>query len=68
MIEEMMVKRGAPQAAIDTGMAFQKKIMVPEITAPLSIFGSMIGGTIMSLIVSIFTKKEGNPLIDAPDN
>jgi hypothetical protein len=68
MVEETMVKRGAPQAAIDAGMAFQKKIMVPEITAPLSIFGSMIGGTIMSLIAAIFTRKEGNPLLDLPED
>jgi hypothetical protein len=66
--EELMVKRGAPQAAIDASMNIQRKIMKPEITAPLSIFGSMIAGTIMSLIVSIFTRKEGNPLIDAPEN
>jgi hypothetical protein len=62
--EETMVKKGAPQQAIDAGMAFTKKIMKPEIMAPLSILGNMIWGTILSLVVSIFIKKEGNPLID----
>lgn len=65
--EESMVKRGIPQAQIDAGMSIQKKIMVPEIMAPLSILSNMFYGTIISLIVSIFTRKEGNPLVDAPE-
>jgi hypothetical protein len=28
----------------------------------------MLFGTVISLIVSIFIKNEGNPLIDAPEN
>ncbi|MCX6325319.1 MAG: DUF4199 domain-containing protein [Bacteroidia bacterium] len=66
--EETMLKKGVPQAAMDAGMAIQAKLMKPAIMAPLSLFGSMIGGTIISLLVSIFVKKEGNPLIDAPQN
>ena len=68
MSEEIMVRRGAPQQAIDAGMAIQKKIMVPWIMALMSIFSTMIGGTILSLIVSIFTRKEGNPLIQSREN
>jgi hypothetical protein len=68
MSEEAMVKKGVPQAAIDTGMSFTAKIMKPGIMAPLSIFGTMIAGLIYSLLVSIFIKKEGNPLIDTPVN
>ncbi|TAL64610.1 MAG: DUF4199 domain-containing protein [Bacteroidetes bacterium] len=66
--EEAMVKKGIPQSAIDAGMAIQTKIMKPAIMAPISIFGSMIWGVIISLLVSIFIKKEGNPLIDSPSN
>jgi Protein of unknown function (DUF4199) len=66
--EESMVKKGLPQAAIDTGMAFSAKIMKPAIISISSIFLNMIWGTILSLIVSIFIKKEGNPLIDTPEN
>lgn len=66
--EEAMVKKGLPQQAIDAGMSMQKKIMIPEIMAPFTILGTMFGGTIISLIVSIFTRKEGNPLVDAPSN
>jgi len=66
--EQAMVERGAPQQAIDAGMAMTEKIMKPAIMAPLSILGGMMWGTILSLIVSIFIKKEGNPLIDTPAN
>jgi hypothetical protein len=66
--EEAMVKKGLPQSTIDTGMAFTAKIMKPAIMAIFSIFGSMLLGVIYSLLASIFIKKEGNPLIDAPTN
>jgi hypothetical protein len=68
MAEEAMQKKGAGQAAVDAGMAFTKKLMKPGIMAPLSIFGNMLGGVIFSLLVSIFIKKEGNPLIDTTVN
>jgi hypothetical protein len=66
--EEAMQKKGAPQAAIDAGMAFSAKIMKPSIMAILSIFITMFGGIIYSLLVSIFIRKEGNPLVDVPSN
>lgn len=66
--EDAMVKRGTPQAAIDAGMAFTAKIMKPGIMAVTTVFFLMLWGTILSLVVSIFIKKEGNPLIDAPVN
>jgi hypothetical protein len=62
--EEVMVKRGLPQASIDAAMKIEKKIIIPEILAPLSILGSVLYGTIISLIVAIFVRKEGNPLIE----
>lgn len=65
--EETMSKKGFSQTQIDAGMAFQRKIMVPEIMAPFSILSNMFYGTVISLIVSIFIRKEGNPLIDAPE-
>jgi Protein of unknown function (DUF4199) len=66
--EEGMVKKGMPQASIDAGMAFTAKIMKPAIMAIFSIFGSLFLGVIYTLLVSIFVKKEGNPLIDTPAN
>jgi hypothetical protein len=68
MAEEAMQKKGAGQAAVDAGMAFTSKLMKPGIMAPLSIFGNMFSGVIFSLLVSIFVKKEGNPLIDTKVN
>ena len=67
-MEEELVKKGLPDAAIETAMKIQAKIIKPEILAPISIFSSMLLGVIFSLIVSIFVRKEGNPLIDAPEN
>jgi hypothetical protein len=68
MAEDGMVKKGLPQATIDAGMAFTKKIMKPGIMAFTSTIFIVIWGVVISLLVSIFVKKEGNPLIDAPVN
>ena len=68
MAEELMVKRGAPQAAIDSGLNIQRKLIKPEILAPFTIFGTMLWGFVLSLIISIFVRKEGNPLIDQTSN
>jgi len=65
--EELMAKRGMPQEAMDIAMNFQKKLIKPGIIAPLSIFNSMLTGVIMSLIVAIFVKREGNPLIESQE-
>jgi hypothetical protein len=67
-LEEMMLKKGTPQAAIDTFMKMQEKLQKPSIVAPTSILGNVFVGTIMSLIIGIFVRKEGNPLIDSPEN
>jgi hypothetical protein len=66
--EEIMLKKGLPQAQIDAGLAVQQKIMKPGIMAPMSIFGTLISGLIISLITGIFVRREGNPLIDSPEN
>jgi hypothetical protein len=43
----------------------QKKILKPEIYAFTRLLSNFLGGTILSLIVAIFIKKEGNALIDS---
>ncbi len=68
LAEEQMSKKGLPQEAIDTGMAFTAKFMKPGVMTITGIIFNMIWGTLLSLIVSIFIKKEGNPLIDTPAN
>jgi hypothetical protein len=67
LTEEGLIKRGMTQAQIDAGMAIQKKMMVPAIMAPVTILGNMFTGVIMSLLIGIFVRKEGNPLIDTPE-
>ena len=67
MAEEMMLKRGLPQEAMDTAMKVQQKMVKPGIIAPLSILQNMFYGLIISLIIGIFVKKQGNPLIDSDD-
>jgi hypothetical protein len=66
--EETLQKKGLPQASIDSAMKIQQKIMKPAIMAPLSILGNMLWGVALSLIVSIFIRKEGNLIIDTPAN
>jgi hypothetical protein len=66
--EEAMVKKGLPQATIDTAMAMQAKFMKPGIMSLVFFFVSIFWGVLVSLVISIFVKKEGNPLIDTPVN
>jgi hypothetical protein len=66
--EESLAKRGMTQEQIDTGMAMTKKLMTPGFMVITGLLAGMFFGTIISLIMSIFTKKEGNPLIDVPEN
>jgi hypothetical protein len=67
-MEEEMLKKNLPQEAVDTAMKMQKKFIKPEIMAPVSILGNMITGVIMSLLASIFVRKEGNPLAETSEN
>jgi hypothetical protein len=62
--EQTLVDRGMPQASIDAAMKIQTKILKPAIMAPISIFGNVLWGTILSLVVAIFVRKEGNPLVE----
>ncbi|MGA2406463.1 MAG: DUF4199 domain-containing protein [Bacteroidales bacterium] len=64
----MRAKGNLTEAQIETGMKFTERIMKPGIMTISGLFIGMIWGTVLSLIISIFIKKEGNPLIDAPAN
>lgn len=66
--EEGMAKRGYTQEQIDAGMNMIKKTTTPEFIMIIGLIASMFFGTVMALIVSIFTRKEGNPLVDSPTN
>jgi hypothetical protein len=66
--EAMRAKGNLTEAQIEAGMKFTEKIMKPAVMSISGIFFNMLFGTVISLIVSIFIKNEGNPLIDAPEN
>jgi hypothetical protein len=67
-VEEKMVAKGLPDQALEAAMGMQRKILKPSIIAPLSIFGNMLWGVVLSLLASIFVRKEGNPLVDINTN
>ncbi|MRR20512.1 DUF4199 domain-containing protein [bacterium] len=62
--EEKLIARGMPEAAIDQALAMQAKMMKPWFTALMSTLSSVFYGLILSLIVSLFIMKKGNPLLD----
>jgi len=66
--EGMRAKGNFTEDQLETAMKFSAKFMKPGIMVISGLFASMLFGTIVSLIVSIFVKKEGNPLIDTPVN
>jgi Protein of unknown function (DUF4199) len=66
--EAMRAKGTLTDAQIETAMGFTAKIMKPVILSISGIFMNMIWGTVISLVVSVFVKKEGNPLIDTVEN
>lgn len=65
--EEGMAKRGMTQEQIDGAMTVSKKMFTPGFMIISGFLGSMFFGTIISLLVSIFTRKEGNPLVEPPE-
>ena len=62
--EQRMIDRGIPDSAIDQAMQVQAKIMKPWFTSLMSTISSVFYGLIVSLIVSLFIMKKGNPLLD----
>ena len=62
--EQRMIDRGIPDSAIDQAMQVQAKIIKPWFTSLMSTISSVFYGLIVSLIVSLFIMKKGNPLLD----
>lgn len=62
--EEQLLERGMAEGMIEQSMNIQKKIMTPLVLSISSLVSGIFMGTIFSLIISLFTKREGNPLID----
>jgi hypothetical protein len=64
--EEMYAKQGLTQEQIDAAIKIAGKMMKPAIMIPIGLITNMFFGFIISLIVAAFVRKEGNPLVDAP--
>ena len=59
--EQKMAAKGMSEDQIDAAMQVASKFMTPGIMAISSLFGSVIMGTVVGLVTSIFTQKKGNP-------
>ncbi len=58
--EEQYLKSGMSEDQVEATMAFASKMMTPGFLSVSVLFGAVFGGTIISLITSIFAKKQGN--------
>ena len=58
--EEAMLKKGMSEDQIEAGVAMFSKMSSPGIMAIFSLFGSLFFGTIISLVTSIFVKRQPN--------
>lgn len=60
---EEMEKKGLDDATIEQGMAMTSKLMTPEVMPIMALLFTLFLGFIISLIVSLFTKK-ANPTLE----
>jgi len=60
MTEEQYLKSGMSEDQVETTMSVASKLMTPGILAISGLFSSVLVGTIISLISSIFVKKQLN--------
>ena len=60
MQEEALLQKGMSEDQIDAAMSMTSKMMTPGWMAIMGLVGSVFMGTIVSLITSIFIKKQPN--------
>ncbi len=63
--EEQLLKKGMSDDQIEMALSMQKKMMKPAIMAVFGLVGTGFWGLIISLITSIFVKKEGDSYQEA---
>jgi len=63
--EEQMLQKGTPDEQIEMAIKMQSKMMKPGIMSAIAILGIGFWGFIISLITSIFVKKQGDPYQEA---
>jgi hypothetical protein len=64
--EQGFLDRGMTQEQVDAALKVAAKMMKPAISMPIGLVVNMFFGLIVSLIVAAFVRKEGNPLIETP--
>lgn len=58
--EEALLQKGMSEDQIEAAMSMTSKMMTPAWMSIMGLFGSVFSGTIVSLITSIFIKKQPN--------
>lgn len=61
MQEEKLLSRGIPEDMVEAQMGMAKKFMSPGMMSIMSVVSSLVGGSIISLIVAAILKKANNP-------
>jgi hypothetical protein len=64
--EQGLLDRGMSQEQVDQALKVAAKMMKPAISIPIGLVVSMFFGLILSLIAAAFVRKEGNPLVETP--
>lgn len=64
-VEEGMIEKGVPDGNIEMALEMQKKMMKPALMSVFGLLGVGLWGFIISLITSIFVKKQGDPYQEA---
>jgi len=64
--EQGLLDHGMTQDKVDAALKVAGKMMKPAIMIPIGLVTNMFFGLIVSLIVAAFVRKEGNPLIETP--
>ncbi|MFO7851467.1 MAG: DUF4199 domain-containing protein [Bacteroidota bacterium] len=62
--EEFFVERSMTEGSIEQLMQMLRKIITPFVLSIFVILYRVFVGAILSLIIGLFTKREGNPLIN----
>ena len=64
LAEDKLIAKGLPEGSIETALKMQAKFMKPWFMSLMTVVNAVFFGLIMSLLVSLFIKKEGNPLLE----
>lgn len=61
--QENLINKGIPDAQIELQTRIMESILKPGFISVISFFGSLLSGSIMSVIVAVLLKRDENPLL-----